>query len=366
MLALNVIAYYFYGVRAIIVSAISVGVSVVTEYLCDCLMKKRFDWSDTSSVMSGMLLALMMPASVPYRVIIFASAVMSSVFKCAFGGRNNLIFSPAAAAYALAVITWPASILRYPSPVPFGKLPLVSDIPDVLGRSFTYYADNSISSASYLDIVWGKLAGPMGTSCALVILICAVSLYFFKDIPSPVFFSAIAVEVLLFVLFPFSATGWQAMLYSLVTGSFLFVLTFMACDYRFVPERKLAQIIYGGAFAALSFVLRKYAGFENGAVFALLIVSIFVSELDRFDIFVTANAERFLAFSASKLRYAMIFVKFRLGSKKAGSEPSTDVAGSEESVDAVSESAGAVSESANGDNDKDALPGDDGEAEKNV
>lgn len=317
LIALNVMAFYFYGVRAVLISAISVGVSLLTEYICCRATKIKFDIMDTSPIMSGMLLALLLPASVPYKIVVFAGIFMIAICKYAFGGNDNLIFSPVAVTYAFIALTWPNSILRYPKPVPFGNLSLSSEVPDVLDRSFTYYADISLSSASYLDIVWGKLAGPMGTMSVLIIMICAISLYFFRDFPAPVFFSAVASNVLLFALFPFSATGWTAVLYSFVTGSFMFVLIFMACDYRFAPKHSLAQTLYGIIFAVLSFVLRKYCELENSAVFALLIVCIFSSELDRFDIFATNAASVAGDYIIQKIRMMFIYIKFRTNSEDA-------------------------------------------------
>ncbi len=311
MLALNVMAFYYYGLRAVIVTLISVGVSLLTEYICCQIVKKRFRLVDTSPIMSGMILALLMPASVPYKVVIFAAVFMIAVCKFAFGGNNNLIFSPAAVAYAFCALTWPNSVLRYPAPVPFGSLTLSSEVPDVMVRSFTHNVDVSLSSASYLDIIWGKLAGPMGTSCVLIILICAVSLYFFRDIPPSVFFSAVASNTLLFVLFPISASGWTAAMYSVITGSFMFVLVFMACDLRFVPRRSFAQALYGIAFSTVSFVLRKYCGFENSAVFGFLIASVFSSELDRFDLFAGNKLSKLGEILDQKISKAFIYVKFR-------------------------------------------------------
>lgn len=311
LLALNVMAFYYYGFRATLVTIISVGISLLTEYICCQIVKKKFRLVDTSPIMSGMILALLMPASVPYRVVIFAAVFMIAVCKYAFGGNNNLIFSPAAVAYAFCALTWPNSVLRYPSPAPFGRLSLSSDIPDVMVRSFTHNVDVSLSSASYLDIIWGKLAGPMGTSCVLIILICAVSLYFFRDIPPSAFFSAVASNTLLFVLFPISASGWTAAMYSVVTGSFMFVLVFMACDLRFVPKRGFAQALYGIAFSTVSFVLRKYCGFENSAVFGFLIASVFSSELDRFDLFAGNKLSKLGVILEQKISKAFIYIKFR-------------------------------------------------------
>ncbi len=310
-MTLCVLPYYYYGLRALIVVAISVATSVLTEYICTSLMRRKYDWRDPSPIANGIMLALLMPASVPYGVMIFASAFMSSVMKYAFGGHHNRIFHPVATAYLLSALCWPSSVLRYPTPAVFGNLSLSESLTDALDRSFTHYVDVSLSSSSWLDILWGKLAGPMGTSCVILILICTVAIYCFRDIPAPVLFSGIATEVLLFILFPISATGWQAALYSIVTGSYMYVLTFMVCDPCFAPSNGFGQTLYGIAYGLTAFLLRKFSGYEDSAVLALMVVSIFSSEFDRFAIFVIDNIDKLGDFTVTTVRERQIYRRFR-------------------------------------------------------
>lgn len=275
-------AYYYYGLRAFIVTAISVAVSLITDYICCSLMKRKFDWSDQSPVMDGLLLALLMPASVPYPIIIVCAIFMVVVGKYAFGGNKNLIFHPVAIAYAFCSFNWQNALMRYPMPVPFGNVSLASNVGDTLVHSFTYNFDNGASGTfSILDMLWGKLAGPMGTSSVLIILICAISLYFFSDISKTVFFTGIAANVLLFVIFPENASGVEAVFYSFVTGSYMFTLVFMACDHRIAPKHELARFLYAMVIAVMAFVFRRFTVIENGAVFSLIIACIFSSEFDR-------------------------------------------------------------------------------------
>lgn len=275
-------AYYYYGLRAFIVTAVSVAVSLITDYICCSLRKRRFDWSDQSPVMDGLLLALLMPASVPYPIVMISAVFMVVVGKYAFGGNKNLIFHPVAVAYAFCSFSWQNAFMRYPTPVPFGDVSLASNVSDALTHSFTYNFDNGTAGTfSILDMLWGKLAGPMGTSSILIILICAVALYFFGDISKTVFFTGIAANVLLFVIFPEHASGVQAVCYSFVTGSYMFTLVFMACDHRIAPKHELARFLYGMVIAVMAFVFRRFTVIENGAVFSLIIACIFSSEFDR-------------------------------------------------------------------------------------
>lgn len=282
LFAIDLLAVYYYGLRVVIVTLVAVVTSVITDYVCVQIMKRRFDWHDPSSAMSGILLALLMPSSVPYYVMAFASAFMIAVGKYAFGGNNNLIFSPVAVSYAFSSITWSRYVMRYPTPTPFGSLSLADSVTEDLTHSFTYALDNgSAGTFSILDIFLGKLAGPMGTCAVVLIIICGVAMYLFGDIEPTVFFTGIAANVILGVIFPGNASGWQAFVYSLVSGSYMYVLVFMACDKRFTPKHQIAQFFYAVIIAVSALLFRKYTSIESGAVFGLLIANIFRDELDR-------------------------------------------------------------------------------------
>lgn len=278
-------AFYYYGLRAVIVTLVAVVSAVLTDYICCAIMKRKFDWYDPSPAMSAILLALLMPASVPYPIMAFSCVFMVAVAKYAFGGNRNLIFSPVAVTYAFSSITWSQYIMRYPIPEPFGNVPLDNIVTDNLVHSFTYMLDNSAAGTfSLLDIVWGKLAGPMGTSAVLIILISGVALYLFGDIEPTVFFTGIAANVLLNVLFPGNIIGWEAFLYSLVTGSYMFTLVFMAGDRRFVPKHELAQFLYALTVAVAAFLFRRFTIIENGAVFGLMFAGLMRDEFDRWSL----------------------------------------------------------------------------------
>ena len=275
-------AFYFYGIRAVSVAGVSVFSSVLADYFACTAMRKKYDWADLSPVMSGLLLALLMPASVPYTIMAFAAAFMAIVCKHAFGGNRNLIFCPVCIAYIFTTFCFPSETVRYPLPTPFGSVSLDNIVSDTLTRSYTYYLDSGASSTfSLLDIIWGKLAGPMGASAILIILICAVALYFFGDIPATAFFAGFGANVLINVLFPVGESGWYAVLNSLVAGSYFFALVFLACDPRYVPKRQFSQAVYGIAFAGASYLIRMNTGIENGAIFALPLLCVFRDEFDR-------------------------------------------------------------------------------------
>lgn len=316
-------AFYYYGLRAVIVTLISVVTSVVVDFLASSACHKKFDWSDASPIMDGLLLALLMPATVPYSVMFISAVFMTAIGKYAFGGNKNLIFHPVAAAYAFCSFTWSNAIIRFPIPEPFGNLPLDSVISDNLAHSFTYNFDNgAVGTFSFLDMLWGKLVGPMGTSNVLIILICGLAMYFFSDISKTVFFTGIATNVLMFVLFPTNATGVEAVAYSFTTGSYMFVLIFMASDGRIAPKEPLAKFIYSLIIGVVAYVLRRYTIIENGAVFSFLIACIFKGELDRLSLALESNYQK-LSQRANK-KWSEYVSKRKQQADKTSSEVKTE------------------------------------------
>ncbi len=293
LLTIVFMAFYYYGLRAVAVAGVSCFASIFSDYIASCARRIKYDWTDLSPVMSGLLLALLMPAAVPYTVMAFASVFMSLVCKNAFGGNKNLIFCPVCISYIFTTFCFPSYVLRYPTPVPFGKLPMSNIVTESLGYSYTNALDNGAASAfSLLDIIWGKLAGPMGASASVIILIAGISLYLFGDLPPAAFFAGFGANVLINVVFPVGEPGWYAVLNSQVAGSFLFVLVFMACDLRYVPKRMFSQLLYGVLFALGSYYIRKYTVIENAAIFALPLLCMLKDEFDR----LTDALERLLRF----------------------------------------------------------------------
>lgn len=308
-------AYYFYGLRAFLVALTTVLSSYLAEYLSMTAMRRKFDWSDVSPLMNGLLLALLMPASVPYSVAALSAAFMATICKHAFGGNENLIFCPVCTAYIFTSLCFPLYLLRYPSPEPFGSVPLNNVVSDGLTYSYTRALDTKTASTfSLLDIVWGKLAGPMGTAAVLIILIAAVALYFFRYIPPTALFAGMGANILINVIFPVGETGWYAVLNSLVAGSYFFVYVFMACDPRYLPKREFSQLVWGIGFAAASYLIRLYTSIENSAIFALPMFCIFRDEFDR----LTNSLERLLKFIGKRLAIGAAFARkyLKIGAAK--------------------------------------------------
>ena len=95
-------SYFYYGLRVIIVVFISISSCYLTDIICCKLNKKHYKLNDLSAISTGLILALMMPASIPYEIMIFASCFAIVIGKQVFGGKGKNVFVPAAVGFMLS------------------------------------------------------------------------------------------------------------------------------------------------------------------------------------------------------------------------------------------------------------------------
>ncbi len=283
LLALVVMSVFYYGYRVLIVTSLSVVVCYATDFLCSYLRNKKYVFNDYTSITGGFILALLMPASIPYGVIIIAAVIVTVIGKQAFGGNDNLIFNPVAVGYALVTLCWSKVILMFPEPTPLGQLSLASQISETQSHSLTYFLNmGNIPFFYRLDILLGRFEGPMGTSHIIILFVC---LFCFVLRKSASIFTVLSSLITLVVgagLFPlaYNISLKAAIIFEIISCSTIYVLLFLLCDYRITPKTRTGQSLYGMLFAVLTLFLRRYIGLEIAAIFAVLFSNVLVSTMD--------------------------------------------------------------------------------------
>lgn len=283
LLALVVMSVFYYGYRVLIVTSLSVLVCYATDFLCSYLRNKKYVFNDYTSITGGIILALLMPASVPYGLIVIAAVIVTVIGKQAFGGNNNLIFNPIAVGYSIVVLCWSKTLLMFPSPVPMGQLSLASQITETQSHSLTYFLNmGNIPFLYDLDVLLGRFEGPMGTTHIIILFVCIFCLVLRKSASIYTIASSLATLVLGAAFFPLVAnTSLKAsILLELISASTIFVLIFLICDHRIMPKTRIGQSLYGILFAVLTLFLRRFIGLEPAAIFAVLFSNVLVSTMD--------------------------------------------------------------------------------------
>ena len=258
------------GLRALAVTAVSMVSAVGAEWLYCKVTGKQNTLRDCSALVTGMLLALTLPASVPFGIVVLGSVFAIVFAKCMCGGLGQNIFNPALAARAFLMLLFPAALTHYETIDGFSSAtPLHRMVMPTL-------PDNSL-----LDMFLGRIPGSIGELSALALLLGGVFLVARKVISPKIPLAYLgSVAVLTFV---FSKTGnpisW--MLYSLLGGGVMLGAIFMATDYATSPVTPMGQILYGIGCGALTVFFRYFGLFPEGVTYAILLMNLATWGIDR-------------------------------------------------------------------------------------
>lgn len=173
-------ACFLYGLRPLLLC----GAALLTGNLCDrlvSLLRRRvYRAGDFSNESFALIIALLMPATVDWYVVIMAVLAGVLIGKEVFGGYGSYPFNPAAVGYAVAAVSWPEQVFRYPQP--YINIPLwdATGVPVSSTISDTLRSGGSLNIGA-ISLVLGEYAAPMGTGAALVLLACGLFLWSQKD-----------------------------------------------------------------------------------------------------------------------------------------------------------------------------------------
>lgn len=271
-LVLTFMAYFYYGPRAWIIVALSVAVCWTTDLVCIRLQGKKFEKKDFTAPAAGAVLALMMPASVPYEIMAAAAVLGIVLGKQVFGGRKNQIFSVPAVGYLIASLCWKDAVLLYPKAE---TLDLASHVSNSLSNSLTYTLHLAAEpSVSGYDVMLGRFAGPMGATHILILCVCALVLLCLHAASALVFCGSLFTVLLAAWVFPYFGTSrGSSVYYELISGMLIFGMLLLACDWFTVPRTRAARLLYGILIGLLTILFRRVGQVENGVVYAIVLAS---------------------------------------------------------------------------------------------
>lgn len=270
LLALELMAYFYYGIRSLALGGVCVVVSLLTEMISLRLMHKSFTADDLMCTSDALIISLMMPAVMDYKIAAIACVFAVTAAKNIFGGRKNMIFSPAAAAYVFMLASWGKKLLLYPEPhVRTGLFATPEKL--VSSASYVY---NTTGKMDYTDfeILLGNFSGAAGSASILLLIVAAVILIFRMDISIGAFIGTIFGTGFLAYIMPVSAslTAAESVKYSLVTNMVLFAAIYIISDKRIAPKREYYAFFYGLFIAFFSYIVLLTTAKEN----VIIIISV--------------------------------------------------------------------------------------------
>lgn len=291
-LPLLAMATYFYGARPLGLCAVAMLTANLCDRLVAVLRKLPYDKTENSSIVFALMVTLLMPASVAYYVVVITVMLTVLIGKAAFGGYGAYPFSPPALGFAMAAISWPGEIFRYPEP--FTKLTLFSREGAVLTESAAHtLAAGGMPNISLFNLLLGNYAGSMGVTAAIVLVACAAYLWMRKRLTLAAPLGFLAACVLIAYFFPRLggiglAWPWRfvryrllVVLYELLSGALLYAAVFLINDDVILPKRQDARLIYGILMGIAAMLFRYYGSYDMGVCFAMLWVNVLAAPLDR-------------------------------------------------------------------------------------
>ena len=284
--ALLAFSVFCYGWRPVLLVGCSVLSALVCELVCNAVQHNRPTVFDSTAMVTGMIVGLLMSPITAYWVPILASAFAIIVVKIPFGGAGRNVFNPAAAGVALVTQCFANRVFTYPDITVNASLPL-GDI--AAGDVITHLspaADLFAGAGSHFtvgDVIWGEMSGPIGAT-AIFILIGAALFLFLRRTASPLItLPYLATCALIALCFPRNMDGgvWHGMAMELCSGYLLFAGIFLLNDPVTSPKFAPARVVYGVLAGCLVMLLRHTGRFEEGACFAVLMVNAITPLLDR-------------------------------------------------------------------------------------
>lgn len=257
---------YNFGLRALLIILVTVASTVGTEFLFG-LYKKQHTIGDLSAVVTGLLLAMNLPVTIPWWTAVLGGVFAILVVKCLFGGLGQNFMNPALAARCFLLISFPALMINFTTDIYTGATPLA--------------ALRAGEEIKILDMVIGRTAGTIGETSTVAILAGACLLLFLGIINLRIPGTYIVVFFLFIGFFGGRGFDIAYLTAHLAGGGLMLGAFFMATDYVTRPITKGGQYLYGAILGILTGIFRVYGSGTEGVSYAIILGNLLVPLLEK-------------------------------------------------------------------------------------
>lgn len=266
-----VVGIWMHGFRSLIVTLVSISACVLLEWLYAKVTRTRNTVIDGSALVTGMLLAMTLPATVPYWLVIVGAAFAIIFVKALCGGLGQNIFNPALSARGFMMLIAPAYMVRFEG---------VDGV--TAATPLHHMVMPALPEESIMDMFLGNCPGSIGEISALALLAGGAYLVYRKVISVRIPLAYLGSVAVLTLVFHKTDAPIDWMLYSLFSGGLMLGAIFMATDYATSPVTAKGQIIYGIGCGILTVIFRYFGLFPEGVTYAILLMNALVWIIDRY------------------------------------------------------------------------------------
>lgn len=274
LLPIYLMAFFYHGARSLVLGLCGALCCSVLSVLGALLLREK-PVPDLTPIITGLIIPLLLPADIPYYIVISACAVAIFVVKIPFGGTGSNLFNPAAVGFASVAICWPELVFRYPATMQ--AIEIFGESTAKIAQSPAYSLSlGAVPDYNVLDMLLGSAPGPMGATNILVVAACGIFLIVKKAINWITPVSFIVPYALLCLLFPrIGGSPFEALCYELFSGTVVFGAFFMLTEPVTSPKRDFGKLMAGISSAIVVFLFRYFGGFEMGFASALIVMNVF-------------------------------------------------------------------------------------------
>ncbi len=258
------------GFRALLVALVCVASAVAAEFLYGLVTRGRNTIIDCSAMVTGLLLAMTLPHTVPLWLAAVGSVFAIVLTKALCGGLGQNIFNPALAARAFLMLIFPLALTRY-------------EVVDAVSSAtpMHHMAMHGLPDESLLDVFLGNGSGSIGELSALALLLGGAYLIVRKVISIRIPAAYLGTVAVLTLIFFKTDAPLQWMLYQVMGGGLMLGAIFMATDYATSPATPMGQWIFGAGCGVLTVIFRYFGIFPEGVTYAILLMNALVWFIDR-------------------------------------------------------------------------------------
>ena len=260
----GIVMFGYYAAAVVLCAVLS---CVLSEHLFCIITKKKSTVSDLSAAVTGLLLGLNMPPTIPLWMVVVGSVFAVIVVKCLYGGLGKNFINPALAGRCFMLLAWTGAMTTFVAP--FDAVTSATPL--------AVMKDTGGELPSLSTLFFGVTGGCIGETSVLALLIGFLYLVYRRVIKIDTTISLLITFFILTYFFGKNETKLPQLMYTLMqmcSGGLMLGAFFMATDYVTTPTTKKGHMIFGFGCGVLTFLIRQFGGYPEGISYAILLMNV--------------------------------------------------------------------------------------------
>lgn len=276
LLPTSLFGIYNFGWRALLLIVVTIAGCVASEWAFNKITKKKQTIRDLSAVVTGLLLALNLPPTLPWWMAVLGGAFAIIVVKCLFGGLGQNFMNPALGARCFLLISFTGPMTTFANSRYY-----ISQGMDAVSSATPLAYLKAGETVNIMDMLLGRIPGTIGETCVLAILLGAIFLILMGVIDLRIPATYIITFVLFLLLFGGRGFDWNYVVAELCGGGLMLGAFFMATDYVTSPITPVGKIIFGIVLGILTGIFRLFGASAEGVSYAIIFSNLLVPLIER-------------------------------------------------------------------------------------